>query len=314
MRLLFVADGRSPTALNWIRFLVDQGHEVHLVSTYACQPQLAVASNQVIQVAFSKVKEAVEKPDPRTGIVRRLFWSGAALGFRTAVRQWLGPLTLPAASKKLASLVLDIQPDLVHAMRIPYEGILAAQAYRHLQMLRTGNLPPFLVSVWGNDFTLHARSTTWMASLTRRTMQTANALHTDCQRDQRLARNWGFSADKPAIVLPGGGGIQLELFDLPARAPLAPVVINPRGLRAYVRNDTFFRSIPLILEVQPSAHFICPTMANQPEALRWLDRLGIAAAVDLLPHQNRLQMAGLFQRSQVAVSPTSHDGTPNTLL
>ena len=50
------------------------------------------------------------------------------------------------------------------------------------------------------------------------------------------------------------------------------------------------------------------------QAQRWVDQLGIAASVDLLPRQTRPQMAELFRRARVAVSPTTHDGTPNTLL
>ncbi len=35
-----------------------------------------------------------------------------------------------------------------------------------------------------------------------------------------------------------------------------PVIINPRGFRPYVRNDVFFKAIPLVLEKQPDAKFI----------------------------------------------------------
>jgi glycosyltransferase involved in cell wall biosynthesis len=45
-----------------------------------------------------------------------------------------------------------------------------------------------------------------------------------------------------------------------------------------------------------------------------VDELGIQAYVDLLPRQTRPQMAALFRSARVAVSPTTHDGTPNTLL
>ena len=36
--------------------------------------------------------------------------------------------------------------------------------------------------------------------------------------------------------------------------------------------------------------------------------------VELLPQQTRPQMSDLFRQAQVAVSPSFHDGTPNTLL
>jgi glycosyltransferase involved in cell wall biosynthesis len=177
---------------------------------------------------------------------------------------------------------------------------------------------PLLISVWGNDFTLHAASTPWMKRYTRMAMERADALHTDCQRDMRLAQAWGFSPEKLSVVLPGAGGLQLDLFHPPSPgaggAQREVTVINPRGFRTYVRNDTFFRAIPLVLKRFPQARFICPAMAGETQTQRWLDRLGIAGSVVLLPLQSRAQMAELFRSARVAVSPSTHDGTPNTLL
>jgi glycosyltransferase involved in cell wall biosynthesis len=198
-------------------------------------------------------------------------------------------------------------------MRIPYEGMLAALA------LGDSNIP-LLVSVWGNDFTLHAASTARMASLTRLALDRATALHADCRRDIRLARSWSYPADRPTTVLPGNGGVRKGIFyaeDRSEREPAAakaPLVIQPRGFRAYVRNDTFFRSIPLVLEKRPEVRFLCPAMQGEERAERWLRALGVAGSVDLLPHQTPQEMAMLFRQAQVAVSPTTHDGTPNTLL
>ena len=53
MKILFVADGRSPTALNWMRYFVERGDEVHLASTFLCQPDLKLSSLEVVPVALS---------------------------------------------------------------------------------------------------------------------------------------------------------------------------------------------------------------------------------------------------------------------
>ncbi|HEX9027972.1 MAG TPA: glycosyltransferase family 4 protein [Anaerolineales bacterium] len=306
MRILFVADGRSPIALNWIAYFVEQGHEVHLASTFPAQPNLALASLEIVPTAFSSLKanNASNKVKKRETGWKALLWGGTTVRLRTALRQWLGPITLSASARHLQAVIDRVQPDLVHAMRIPYEGMIAALAHPDT---------PLLISVWGNDFTLHAVSNPFMRRLTRLTLQGAQALHTDCRRDQRLAYAWGFPAENLTIVLPGAGGIQTELF-FPADEATAPCVINPRGFRAYLRNDTFFRSIPLVLRQRPEVRFICPSMAGDSRALRWLDELGIQEAVDLLPNQPRSQMGVLFRKAQVAVSPSTHDGTPNTLL
>jgi glycosyltransferase involved in cell wall biosynthesis len=201
-----------------------------------------------------------------------------------------------------------VQPDLVHAMRIPYEGMLAALA---------NPSAPLLVSVWGNDFTLHAPSTPLMGRATRQALKRASALHSDCQRDIRLAHQWGLPAGSPSIVLPGAGGIQTDLFFPPEKGlrDLSTFsIVNPRGVRAYIRNDTFFKAIPHVLKNFPQARFLCPSMAEEPQATQQVRALGLEAHVDLLPHLTRPQMADLFRHAHVVVSPSTHDGTPNTLL
>ena len=317
MRLMFVADARSPTALNWIEYFLNKDHEVHLVSTFPCLGDSRLASFELISVAFSGLKKFKPQELKTKNILpqRRTsqFLTGAsALRLRTAVRQWLGPLSLPAASEQLRKVVERVQPELVHALRIPFEGMVSALA----------EIPaPLLVSIWGNDFTLHATSAILMKKYTQITMQRANGLNADCHRDIRLAQTWGYSIEKPFMVIPGSGGVQPTIYypapevENPAdRLVTAKTVINPRGFRAYVCNQAFFYSIPLVLAKHSDTRFICPGMAGEAQAIRWVNQLGLQGYVELLPHQTRQQMATLFRNSRVSVSPTIHDGTPNTLL
>lgn len=303
MRLLFVADGRSPIALNWIEYFLVQGHEVHLASTFHSPVDPRLASYTFVPAAFSSVKPAGEAggaAQKTTGL-----WGAPAVRLRTRLRQWLGPLTLPRAARQLRLLIDQLQPDLIHAMRIPYEGMLAAQA---------GAEAPLVISVWGNDFTLHAPSTPLMRRYTRQALQQATALHADCRRDVRLAHSWGFPVSRRAMVLPGAGGVQPEIFYPPEGIVAEPVVIQPRGVRAYVSNQVFFQAIPRVLERLPDAQFICTNMQGEAQAEGWVQALGICKQVALLPKQTRAQMAELFRQARVIVSPTTHDGTPNTLL
>ncbi len=296
MRLLFVADGRSPIAQNWIRYFAESGAEVYLASTFPCKPDFPLKGLEIVPVAFSGA--AGQQPSAGRGSAR-------AIGWRTAIRHWLGPLTIHRASGRLRRLIHDIQPDLLHAMRIPYEGMLAADAYSGV---------PLLVSVWGNDFTLHAPSNGLMGHYTSWTMQVADGLHTDCQRDIRLAKDWGFDTSRPTFMAPGNGGIRPDVFHLPETPPEQPVIVNPRGFRAYVRTDTFFRAIPLVLTDRPDVRFLCVAMQGEPLATQWIRQLGIERSVGLLPAVPHAQMADIYRQAQVSVSMGVHDGTPNTLL
>jgi len=309
MRILFVADGRSPIALNWMEYIIDAGHEVHLASTFPHNHRLQFASVKILNVALSGSKTIGGAMMDRT--------KGRILGsnLRTKIRQWLGPLTLFKPAQDLTAMIAAIKPDLVHSMRIPFESMVMALVKPEM---------PWLISVWGNDFTLHAKATPLMAHFTRLALQRATALHTDCHRDIRLASNWGFSTKKATVVLPGGGGVQMELFHPIKDTDPERInnigeynkvyIINPRGFRAYVRNEAFFQAIPEVLSKYSQAVFLCPAMAGEDQAKRWVEQYDVSKSVELLPYQTRSEMATLFQKSTITVSPSIHDGTPNTLL
>jgi len=301
MRLLFVADGRSPTASNWIRYWIERGDEVHLASSFPGESLPGLASYQFVPVAFSGLGSGAGNSYRGRGFTR----SAGGVRIRQFIRHWLGPWTLPGAARQFGELVEKLKPDLVHAMRIPFEGMLAAGASLSV---------PLLISVWGNDFTLHARSSPWMQRLTRKTVSSAGALHADCQRDVRLARAWGLGDQCPTLVIPGNGGVHTDVFYPPGKMVSKAVVLNPRGFRAYVRNDTFFRSVPLVLEKRPGTRFICSSMAGEPLAEKWISRLNIHHAVTLLPSRTHTEMGAIFRSATVMVSPSLHDGTPNSLL
>ena len=299
MRILFVADGRSPTAVSWMRYFVDSGHDVHLASTFRSQPELKLASQHFVPVAFS---ERAGNGEGGPSSARRM----VPLQWRTRLRQWAGPLTLEKAARELRKITAEVQPEIVHALRIPFEGMLAAEAAPSAALL---------ISIWGNDFTLHAPSSPMMRSATRKSLCRTDGLLSDTVRDYKLSWEWGFDPVKPSLVVPGNGGIRSEIFHLTKDKPKSPpTVINPRGLRAYVRNDLFFKAIPLVVEQIPEARFICPAMKGEAEAEKWVRELGIGAHVELLPKLSAKEMAEAYQRSTVMVSPSEHDGTPNSLL
>lgn len=303
MNLCFIADLRSPIAVNWISHFVGAGHEVHLVSTSPCPAFPGAASTWTLSNLPWGLRPAPAGIPPATREVSKLrgsrIWNWAL-----RAHQLLRPAKILTHASAVRKLLADIRPDLVHAMRIPFEGILAAASAGEF---------PLMVSVWGNDFTLHASHEAATGHLTRRTMQRCDALHSDCARDLSLSREWGFDARKPMFLAPGNGGIRRDIFT-PAGEPANPVVINPRGFRSYVRNDAFFQAIPLVLARASGTLFVCPAMKGSAVAQTWVDRLGIADSVRLLPAVPPESMATLFRGAQVTVSPATHDGTPNSLL
>ena len=335
-RICFVADGRSPIARNWIADYGARGFAVHLVSTYPCDGAgLNLASLTVVPVAFARLAGGgASRPSTgadsavartrATTFARQVGRARAAVtgALLPTVLGWLAPFDLMPHVRRLRAILRELDPMLVHAMRVPYEGILAALALEDSEC-------PLVISIWGNDLELWAARYPLVGRLTRRALARATALHPDCARDLHLAAAWGWDAARPASVIPGNGGMRSEVFH---RGPTdralleryglpsgVPIVINARGFRGYVRNDTFFRAIPLVLERCPDAVFVGVGMRGHPAAARWMRTLAarderVAAAVHLLPPVRPVEIAGLFRAAAVAVSPAEYDGTPNTLL
>jgi hypothetical protein len=310
MKILFVADARSPTSAGWISYFTERDIAVHLVSTYPADPLPGLAAFDVVPVAFSS---AGGRPGSRTGGFLRAI-TGARL--RTAFRQRLGVWTLQRSARRLEAIFRDSKPDLIHALRIPFEGMLASQAQAASTDMAIRNTP-LVISIWGNDLTLHAPSNWVMAQHSRAALASAAAVMADCHRDIRLAAAWGLRPGTPTHVVPGGGGVRSEQFHPGPDSGDTDTklnVIQPRGVRAYVQNKAFFEAIPLVLEAHPGTRFICPAMIGHEEIESMARGITPGSAINLLPAQSRDQMADWFRRSAIILSPTTHDGTPNTVL
>lgn len=321
LKICYVTDYRSPISRNWIRYFANQGHDIHVISPYPVPNPDPGVSIHVIPYALTRFRSTEQAQPGHSAASQNWKWlfrriAHQNLALARIMRDWLAPLDIYPQGKQIRKLLADIQPDLVHAMRIPFEGIVAALANPDV---------PLIVSIWGNDFTLHARSALPVSLLTRKVMRRTDGLHTDCDRDLRLAPRWGFDTQKPHINLPGAGGIQTAIFypatdeqelpsDLVDIPHGVPVIVNPRGPSAYIRNDIFFQAVARVLSQRPDAVFVCPVMQHNPVMEKWVHKLGIENSVRLLPRIRREQMAGLFRAADVTVSLATHDGTPNTLL
>jgi glycosyltransferase involved in cell wall biosynthesis len=290
-------------------------YQVVLLSTFPHKPIPDVEGQFILPVGFSsiagsQVKSKDQGKPSRIGVFVALF---RPLLMR--IRAFLTPLLLPRYQAQFLEYIEQVKPDIVHALRIPFEGMLAAA-------LPTGI--PLIVSIWGNDLTMHAKSSKLMGLRTRDALDRADGLMADAGRDLQLAKKMGLRESIPNIVVPGSGGLDLgavraaknnssiDRYKIPVSVPL---VINPRGFRpGSVHQDVFFQSIPFVLEEVPEAHFVCTGMRGQPQAEKWLRHYAINSYVSLLPFIPQGELWALYFNAEIYMSLSSHDGTPNSFL
>ncbi len=135
MHILLVADGRSPITSRWIQGMLALEHQVTLVSTYPCEAMPGVLAQHCLPVAFAGLAggQAGRGESSRgTGSQPGRRWSPkmdqpGSPGFPG--RTLLAGSAHPAALRQeLRQILAQAKPDLVHALRIPFEGMLAAAA------------------------------------------------------------------------------------------------------------------------------------------------------------------------------------------
>lgn len=326
MKLCFIADARSPISQYWIRYFIEQEHEVHVISSYSYSgEELSGAFLYQVRLGLSGLSKIQHNGTIGKSEAKPPYWkilgslrSGSLSAVASSIQNWLVPLDLYLHVRELNSIISGIGPTLVHAMRVPREGVAAAMAIPAAT--------PLILSVWGNDFTLIAAQNMLRRRQTQQALKRADALHSDCYRDQRLAVSWGLNSNKPTIVLPGTGGINQKIFypyapDATLQRTYsipkdAPVIINPRGFRPQcVQTSTYFQAISYVLSKHPNAIFISTGMRDNPTVNEWITRWKIPKKqlrlMSTVPHE---QMGHLYRLARIMVSPSVHDGTPNSLL
>lgn len=316
--ILIIADGRSPTARSWIANIQSLGYQVSLISTFYCDPPDDLRQFYTLPVALSRLSRqnstgtqpaVASTPSKKTRV-----WLRRIAPLLQSLRYIIGPLTLLRFALTYRHLVQRLKPDLVHALRIPFEGMLGSY---------TPDEIPFLAATWGNDLTLHASGSLLMRVFTKRCLTRADGFTGDTLRDVRLAHSWGLSMAAPTLVLPGSGGLDLDAILSAATFDPTPYaiptqsdwVVNPRGLRpGSVHQEVFFAAIPEVLAQHPNTHFICPGLIDIQQAHQWVAKYGIEENTSLLPRLPQAQLWSLLKGAKLYVSPSSHDGTPNSLL
>jgi len=315
VHILLVADGRSPITHSWLRMLSGLDCRVSLISTYPYEKIDGIENQFTLPLAFASMSgsQVTAAGSRKQTWVRG--WVARLRPLLLRVRALAAPLTLTKYRKEYLHLIEQLKPDLVHALRIPFEGMLTAATPVGI---------PLILSIWGNDLTFHARTSFLMARQTREALRRADGLLADASRDLRLAGQWGLRAHVPCAVLPGNGGLDLReinrtltlRIDRPYRLPEGrSIVVNPRGFRpGSVHQEVFFRCLPKVINEFPDAYFVCTAMQGQPQAQRWVSQYHLQEHILLLPYLEQRELWQLFSRSLVYVSLSSHDGTPNTFL
>lgn len=288
LRVLVYADFRSSHATEWARGLREAGIDVVEVSSEATD---AHASPGVV----SRMRTRILRP--RSPFAYRL---RAHLGNGTKfqiVHTVLALLRLPARRKILSRAIEDTRPNLIHALRLPYEGLTALSCARDT---------PLVVSTWGQDFHPQAENDLLLRTWLRRVLPRADGLHVDERADFDRAFAYGFSRDAPTLFAAGNFGVEPNLFH---PGPKRDLVVFPRRATPVSNYSVFLEAVKELQDVD--AEFVGIGLSASPDALRSRDFHRRLVLTEDLPRE---EYASILRAARVVVSLNDVDGTANSIL
>jgi glycosyl transferase family 1/glycosyl transferase family 4 len=306
IRVLLVADVRSPTTWGWVDAIRSAGIIVLGLNGKEWPENRAFySSGQRSRIGARQQLASFASATPRR------------LKLTQGFRRTTGPLLASMRSRRLKRAIARTRPDIIHALRIPCEAMEAAAA--------CPQDIPLAVSIWGNDLTLQASINRLIARATRRVLMETNLLFADCQRDIDLAKNWGLQVRTATSVLPGGGGIDLARVAKAKRVSALRLedlewvnhrlIVNPRGCREYVRNDILLEALSLLRsEIDSDVRIVFVDAAHDEGLRRRIENHSLSEKIIVTEKLAPTRILSLFCRTEISVSITEHDGTPNSLL
>jgi hypothetical protein len=306
VRVLLIADVRSPITWGWVDAVRSAGVVVLGMNGLPWpERRLAGASGAGRLTGLRQRLRSFAMATPRR------------LEATEGARRLVGPVLAPVQGRRVRRAVARARPDVVHGLRLPHEAMTA--------LVACPPAVPLAVSVWGNDLTHEAPATGMGARATRRVLARAGLLFADCQRDIDLAAAWGLRPGTTTAVLPGGGGIDMARVK-PEQRRLATqhgdaaghdhrLVVNPRGIRAYVHNETLLAALSLLApELDPRVRVVFVDSAHDGALCRAIENHQLRDQMIVMGKRSPGEVLSLFCRAEVSVSITERDGTPNSLL
>jgi len=291
LRLCVLGDLDSIHTRRWMQPFVDR-HEVHAVSYY--RPK-AVPEGVELHVLDDRARPAETASD------------GAS---RTASA--LPPNLLRIVNafryrrRGLARIIREVNPDVLHAHYLVEYGFFAATAGFH----------PLVISAWGSDVLVAARSSPLARLIARYTLRRADLVTSNNEHMTARLRAMGVPPERLATVVFGTDAFFLECQDAsvnlrPADAAHPPTVISTRSLDSPLYNvDVVLRAFALLRARLPDAQLLVAGVGRlRPKLEALAQELGLSESVRFLGWLDDAALRDALARSHVYVSVPDSDAT-----
>ncbi|MFV8464658.1 glycosyltransferase [Flavobacterium sp. LB1P62] len=217
----------------------------------------------------------------------------------------LQPFLEITANEKLEEIIKDIQPDVVHSFE------MQSCSYPILKTINKFSTVKWIYSCWGNDLYYYKNFKNHELKI-RDVLKRVNYLHTDCDRDFRLAQELGFLG-KHLGVIPGGTGYKIDAL-IKYKKP-----INKRKIILIKGYQHIFGRALYVVKVMENIYLNYPdfeiiVFGAHQEIISYIGQKQLPFKVYDRNGLSQNELLKLMGQSLLYIGNNISDGMPNTLL
>jgi len=289
LKICYFADPNSIHTQRWLRYFVEQGHEIHLICSNKYDKRIpGVIHHDLIDNLNIKLHNVPK--------LEGIEWNIRAISL-------------------VRNLTRKICPDVVHAHFVTGQG--------HLAFLN--GFHPLVITAWGSDINLYSNQKFYERMLTRLTLKKADLITTPSRDLKNRMINLGTSGDKIHIIQ---FGVDTKIFhpnydisDFRQELGIKgkdKAILSPRWTRPHYNIDNVIRAFDLLRNDCKYLKLIlinCLSQENYGSYLKDLVRgLQLENETIFIDQVEHKSMARLYNLADVIVSIPNTDGTPVSVL
>jgi len=305
LRICVVGDPDGAHTHRWVRWFVERGHEVHVVSFYP--PRRPPPGVTVHPLAGGSASTALPG-----GPAGRAGWRPAARRLAEAAAPSLWRLVngFRYQRRGLGRVIESVEPDVIHAHYVVEHGFYAALAGRR----------PLVMTAWGSDVLVAPRRSPLTQAIARYALRRADLVTSNNEYMARRLAELGAPADRVVVVVLGADAFFLEApeasVNLRPDGETPPTIISVRSLDSRLYNvDIIVRAMALVRKRVPAARLLVAGEGRLRAGLERLAlRLDLQGVVAFLGHLDREALRDALASSHVYVSVPRSDATAVSTL
>lgn len=289
MKITYLANAGEVHFNRWYKYFIERGHEVHLISGNTMD-----------------LPGRPDVPGLHVHYLPEFKRENRYLSFA------VNTLQLPRILGRLRRILLDVQPDIVHAHSLHPYGYWGALSGFH----------PFLVTPIGSDAIILVNKSRVYRRVAKYVLSRANLVTGDSIPIQVNCEKIGMTCpyelvhngvDLTEYVADGNGGDQVRLqYGIPEGSP---IIFYARAFRTLYNVDKIIRAIPHILRRRSDCVFMFASYAGDvgSSLVRLAGDLGISSNVIFTGYLNRQQMWAHHAAATIFLSVPSSDSSPSSV-